>query len=253
MNNKEYKQTVFKNWYIEKFENEKDTNNLEYITEHMIRKFISIFGRDIMLKEDCYIYLDKQASCPMLVLNHEVLKIRLTSEGTNYWCQIIYQLSHEMCHYAMRQSSDDKEVISWFEETMCEAMSLYFLNYFAKTWPSCKLYKINKGYSKSIKNYLDDKLGNYKEKSILQKCVDFLQLEHIEKTCTDNRDFRAEDRDKIYYLFKKHSKKIHMILDYKKYKVNKIGINFELWLKNKKNDSFIKGLKDLLPNMKFTK
>ncbi|MEG2740468.1 hypothetical protein [Clostridium sp.] len=251
MNNKEYKQMVFENWYIEKFDNEQDTNALEYITEHMIRKFISIFGRDIMLKEDCYIYLDKQASCPMLVLNHEVLKIRLTSEKTSYWSQIIYQLSHEMCHYAMRQGSDDKETISWFEETMCEAMSLYFLDYFAKTWTSCKLSKNDKGYSKSIKSYLDNILGKYKEKSILEKCANFLQLENIEKTCTDSRDFRAEDRDKIYYLFKKHSKKIYMITDYKKYKVNKIGIDFELWLKNKRNDRFIKGLNGLVPNMKF--
>lgn len=245
-----YKQTKFKNWYIEKFDNDFYTESLELILEHMLNKYISIFGENLMLSEKCYIYTDKYANFPMLVTNHDVLKIRLSLDSTSRWAQVIFQLSHELCHYALRQSNVHIECLSWFEETMCESMSLYILDYFHTTWKECKLSKNDMDYSHSIKEYLLCIVNAAKGPSILKQCTNLLSLANIEKTCTLKREERSIDVNRIYYLFKKNPKKIYMIADYKKYLGEGFKIDFDLWAKYEHNDIFIKELHNLVPNLK---
>ena len=251
MNKKiEYKETKFNNWYIQKLDDKFQSESLEYIFNHMMNKYISIFGETLMLNEKCIIYLDTYADCPMLVLNQEVLKIRLSISSPTHWCQVIYQLSHELCHYALRQSNVTIPCIGWFEETMCESISLYMLDYFYNTWGECELSKYNPEYSKSIKQYLSEEVSSAQGPSILSKCLNLFSLASIEKTCTINRKGRSTDRNRIYYLFKNNPEKIYMISNYKNYLVNEIGINFESWIKNENNDKFIKSLSYLTPNLK---
>lgn len=246
-----YKKTKFKNWYIENFDDGFQTESLEFIFEHMLSKYISIFGEHLMLNEKCYIYTNEYADCPMLVLNQDDRKILLSVSSTTRWCQVIYQLSHELCHYALRQSNIDIKCVSWFEETMCESMSLYILDYFYDTWKECKLSEYNVKYSRSIKEYLSYIIDSAKGPSILTKCFNLLSLSNIEKTCTLDRDARSKDVNKIYYLFKSTPNNIYMIANYKKYLVNKIGIDFDSWLKDEGNTNFIKELSNLVPNLKF--
>lgn len=246
----EYKKTKFNNWYIQELDDKFQLESLESIFDHMMNKYISIFGETLMLNEKCFIYVDEYADYPMLVLNQEVLKIRLSTKSTAYWCKVIYQLSHELCHYAIRQSNANIPCIGWFEETMCESISLYILDYFYDTWGECKLSKYDPEYSKSIKHYLSDEVSSAQGPSILEKCLNLFSLASIERTCTINRQDRSTDRNRIYYLFKNNPEKIYMISQYKNYLVNEIGINFELWLKNENNDEFIKSLSYLTPNLK---
>ena len=61
--------------------------------------------------------------------------IMLSVENYSYWCQVIYQLSHELTHcfiYCHNKSENKKS--KWIEETICEAISLYFLKYFGSNW-----------------------------------------------------------------------------------------------------------------------
>ena len=39
-----YIRTKYKNWYVENLSNEKETKYLKYILEHMIEKYILVFG-----------------------------------------------------------------------------------------------------------------------------------------------------------------------------------------------------------------
>ncbi len=56
------------------------------------------------------------------------------------WDQFAYQFSHELCHiftnYEYREISHDESARDhqWFEETLCEAVSIFALNRVASSW-----------------------------------------------------------------------------------------------------------------------
>ena len=111
-----------------------------YILAFLLTEFARLFGPDVMFNEDCIVYNDPSSECPMLIINTTHVRIRLSQPNYSYWCQTIYQLSHEMCHYAFRQRKINKEfTLSWFEEIVCEAVSLYFLKYASERWSNCQL------------------------------------------------------------------------------------------------------------------
>jgi uncharacterized membrane protein YjjP (DUF1212 family) len=81
-----------------------------------------------------------------------------------YWCQFIYQFSHELTHFVIRSYKKDKDkYVKWFEETVCEAMSLFVLRFLSENWQSCSLSEINSGYNKLILQYLDNEKKEVKE------------------------------------------------------------------------------------------
>ena len=69
---------------------------LKTILEFMLSHFAKIFGAKTMLAEQCLVFNDSEAICPMLVTNGEQLMIRLNQQSLSFWAQTIYQLSHEM-------------------------------------------------------------------------------------------------------------------------------------------------------------
>lgn len=57
--------------------------------------------------------------------------ILLSVKKYTYWCQVIYQLSHELTHCLIYcHNKKEQQKAKWIEETICEAMSLYFLKLF---------------------------------------------------------------------------------------------------------------------------
>ena len=79
------------------------------VLDFLLPKFVEIFGIETMKAEICLVFNDFNATCPMLVTNANTLRIRLAKKKVTAWAQTIYQLSHEMCHYAIRQHKKDKE------------------------------------------------------------------------------------------------------------------------------------------------
>lgn len=51
-----------------------------------------------------------------------------------YWAQIIFQYSHELCHLLIAEPIPEQ--FKWFEESLCDLASIYFLHETAKKWPS---------------------------------------------------------------------------------------------------------------------
>lgn len=91
---------------------------------------------------------------PMCSNSGEERIIRLTTKE-NYWCQWIYQFSHEICHHVIdgAMTSEIKGQL-WFEETLCETNSLYQLGKVLNV--DCNKYPCLHNYGQGVQEYLDD-------------------------------------------------------------------------------------------------
>jgi hypothetical protein len=77
--------------------------------------------------------------------------VRLDTEGT-YWAQYAYQFAHELCHVmATGQKRERKHL--WFEETLCEAASLYCLRKMDTTWRADAPYPNWRSFAPNLGDY----------------------------------------------------------------------------------------------------
>lgn len=74
----------------------------------------------------------------------------------NYWCQLAYQFAHEYCHHLINGPMDGENISSyWFEESVCELSSIYFMRRIAQKWVANNTPILNT-YAQSVKNYCED-------------------------------------------------------------------------------------------------
>ena len=181
--------------------------------------------------EKCIIYNDSTAQWPMLITNRIPIRIRLAQKSLTYWAQTIYQLSHELCHYAIRQSGMNMGLsLAWFEEPICEAVSLYFLYYCAMNWEQCKLYKINPTFSNGISRYLQEescKIGT----DSLKNCNTHEKLKQYNRIASDDRAGHRNERNLLYNEIIKQPLACSVFCDYQRYidRSNEVTIRFEDW------------------------
>lgn len=127
-------------------------------------------------------------------------QIYLDMDSLEFWCQLIFQASHEFTHCVIhRLNGHEDQKALWIEETICEAMSLVLLNTFANNWSRCALSKINLSFAVSIQNYLVDQLkkrGNHR----LGNCCGIEELQEINRTSEHQRADRREERNRLFYL-----------------------------------------------------
>ncbi len=203
------------------------------ILNFLLEEYSRIFGTDIMYKEPCLIYNDKNAHCPRF--NISPMYIRLHQQSFNFWSQTIYQLSHELCHYAMHQAKKDKYVwLSWFEEIVCEAMSLYALEYATYYWYKCRLSTINREFYKSNAEYLGIILAEPSTNGF-EKCNTISKLREYEQNrySESRRETHARERKIIYAFISANPLEARCFLDYEKYvNPDKLTINFDAWKKD---------------------
>ena len=127
--------------------------------------------------------------------------IILNCAGFSYWCQVIYQLSHELAHCAISRINDGNQgnKVSWIEETICEAASLYSLKWFSDNWASVSISERNPTFSENIKTYLEDLLSKEGTKR-LSNCRSVCELEEINRTSQEKRDDRRNEMNRIFSL-----------------------------------------------------
>lgn len=220
-------------WTVEAVGN--DRCYLEALLELLLHEYAQIFGEKTMMAERCSVYNDPKASVPMLVLNETPIRIRLAQYGgLGLWAQTIFQLSHELCHYAIRQNKQDKGYcLSWFEEVLCEAMSLYALHYSSEHWEACVLHAMNAGYSGGLRRYLDDEL--------LKPCPlenpSFDSLQEYEDTYYDHRDLNRVKRNELFCAIKEQPLLARHFQEYPAYLVppQRLLIDFDRWEREKPN------------------
>lgn len=113
-----------------------------------------------------WLYTDPQAPCP---LTHggpgtasDVATVRVTVGGT-YWCQLVYQFSHELGHVV--SNSWGKQWHSgaaheWLEEACCGALSLLALERMAGRWADHGLLG-DVAYAQSFRKYLAERFREF--------------------------------------------------------------------------------------------
>ena len=70
---------------------------------------------------------------PLSVYDKRPYQVLLTARET-YWCQYVYQFSHELCRILTHFDSYKKHKHKWFEESLCELASLHVLRSLAEDW-----------------------------------------------------------------------------------------------------------------------
>lgn len=84
------------------------------------------------------------------------IRMRLDVNGP-FWSQYTFQFAHELGHVLCGYDPDPHKQ-KWFEESVCEAASLYVLRRSAETWKTDPPYPNWKDYSTSLAAYADERL-----------------------------------------------------------------------------------------------
>lgn len=185
-----------------------------------------------MEAEQCKVFNDTTGSCPMLIINQNPIGIRVTMESLNYWARFIYQLSHELTHYVIRQYKTDKNfIIKWFEETLCEVMSLYILWKSGVKWFDCTLSELNLDYHSSLKKYLNKCYNKTSEKSVIKACRTLLELQKINNTSENERFNHSIERNYLYNTFRESPESMTVFVSYPHYALTDLQIDLDRWEK----------------------
>jgi hypothetical protein len=85
------------------------------------------------------------------------IRVKLNVEGRG-WAQFAFQFGHEMGHVVCG-FEDYANPNAWFEETLCEAASLFVLGRMAESWKERPPYPNWKDYSGALRKYREDRLA----------------------------------------------------------------------------------------------
>ncbi len=83
-------------------------------------------------------------------------RINLSAKD-RYWCQYAFQFSHELGHLICKTTGGD-QTNQWFEESLCEAASLFALLELSKSWDQNPPNPAWGNYAKEFKNYRTDRI-----------------------------------------------------------------------------------------------
>lgn len=239
------------NFYFDELMDGDEKYYLSCISESLKKIFSEIFSEDIMGNEICMIYNEPESECPMLITNPAPLRIRLHLKTTSYWDQLIYQLAHELCHYAIRENNKNRSgKLKRFEEILCESFSLYMLTVVAERWQECELSEINLLYDKQLISYFICEYAKGKGHNIKSEMT--IEEYIMENNNSENdRESHIAETNYTLELFREHPDKITEIIQYTSYiKSDKsLLIDFDLWSSNTVNKSFVKDLSVIQPQI----
>jgi hypothetical protein len=77
------------------------------------------------------------------------------------WAQYAYQFAHETTHILCGYREGEQANL-WFEETVCEAGSLFALRRMAETWETDPPYRNWRSYAKSLSAYADERTEKHR-------------------------------------------------------------------------------------------
>jgi len=240
---------------------------IEGIFPPLYNKFVELFGRQVMTHTTVIIFCDANAPCPMIMPYVDRYYLRLAQQSTEYWSQMIYQLSHEMMHFAFFASFPgynqndlamllDTQRSAWNEEIIAEAISLYMLRYMSENWQRSPLAQANPGYSSAIRSYLE---SVYNEASQyprpLKSAGDYVRRENFHRTfnrtCYANRADHMTERNHLYNLFvSARNEDIGEIINaYRYFNRDYKYIDYAAWISNARNPEFIRGVSAIQPRL----
>ena len=103
------------------------------------------------------------------------------------WYQYAYQFAHELCHiysnYDHKERNDKDEITTinqWFEESLCEAASIFTLQSLAKSWEQSPPARNWVGYAQVFASYADHLLAQVHRHLPSVESIDHWYDEHQE-------------------------------------------------------------------------
>lgn len=128
----------------------------DYLTIAKFLLSVKNFFRQIGIDNDITIHLVYRDGDPMCCrLNHDEHVITLSSRG-NYYCQWVYQFSHEYCHHLINGPlRGETGGLMWLEESICRVASLACLENMVRFCANNKEQHINL-YTPAVVTYLRD-------------------------------------------------------------------------------------------------
>lgn len=147
----------------------------------------------------------------------------------NFWCQLAYQFAHEYCHHLINGPMDGENISSfWFEESICELSSIYFMRKIAQRWIEENTPILN-AYASSVLSYCENNWS----------CI--LQVNDLPSRIHDNmsvllepnyhRDMYKVIAKSLYPIFEEYPD-MWMLLPYlKRVSQDEYG-DFEHWITN---------------------
>lgn len=148
-------------------------------------------------------YIGKRQLDPIMVKNDEKGPISLYERGEAgkyivlldvnglYWSQLAYQFSHETCHLLSNYDLAPNNIShqQWFEESLCEAFSLFSLSQLADQWEVNPPYPHWEDYAPELDKYVAD-MQKEKHRSLAPD----LAAWYAENKATLEADPTAKDR-----------------------------------------------------------
>ncbi len=243
----------YRNWTFE-VANQNELDNIWPLFSIITKLFQEIFGEKAIFSEPCIIYNDPTAKCPRIIWEQDgyllsPIKIRLSLPRFTLWSKAIYQLSHELTHYVIRQYKPDKQfTLSWFEESLCEAMSLYTLKLVAERWSECTLSQGDPVYAVSITEYWREEYSR-RAPSVLQQCTSLEQLQDVEISSQENRELRLYERNYLFDTFVEMPTAISDFVFYTWFMRDKLRVDFDAWRESTVNGSLVPKLEVIQPRI----
>lgn len=226
---------MYKDYFI--CENDR---NIQIIKDIIVNHFEALdLDFDFKEKEIINTNYNSPRFCPTtLNPTFDIDKIFLCVSGYSYWCQVVYQLSHELAHcFVYCHNNSEKNKASWIEETICEAISLYFLNYFYENWNKIELSIDSPNYKAGIWEYLNDVL-NKEGTKVLSNSKGYCELMEIEKYSQEKREDRRFEMFQLYY--KLNDKNIKGLINYRDYIIeNQKILNTKEYIKRFPNNEAV--------------
>jgi len=112
--------------------------------------------------------------------------MRLSTRQT-LWCQYSFQFAHEFCHILCGYDDDYKGNM-WFEESVCEAASLFVLRRMAEAWQHDPPFDHWRDYRNALGEYAQERIGSFKKAD--RKDLAALFRKHRESLIRDHK-FKA--------------------------------------------------------------
>ncbi|MFD2628776.1 hypothetical protein [Oceanobacillus kapialis] len=234
---------IYDNWYYQK-----DESDLSHCSDPLI---IIRDVCDLMLEAfneipDTALYIidNKHLGSPICLDDNKT--ILLSTAGNTYWAQNAYQLSHELCHHFIKKKAPTGKN-SWFEESICELASIYFLSEIASIW-SVSSIDTKSSYSSSITDYISNLLNSSLDIELKQLNIQSSVLYKEMNNSPYLRDENNQIANKILPIFKENPslwKDVYLI---RKLNVKDLNSFFTKWsqLANQENVGAILKISELI-------
>lgn len=121
-------------------------------------------------------------------------EIHITCMDTS-WCQIAFQLSHEFCHLMIGRPVVNN--LRWFEESIAEVSSLFFMSKLANIWESTGILG-NPNYAESLRIYIQNRIDSVPDNIDLSDLFHESNLWNILSSNPYNRTLNRQIAKKMY-------------------------------------------------------